>query len=139
MEKGPVELEPGRLGCPDCRHPLVLGLAPFHYKGHNLGAFDDIVCEMRGYGLLTEKGCDDTGEAVAARDDVETLREEYADVEIKVMHAPKAPTVTSSDPSPPRSTAPPPTALKYCRRLPVRQSASWSRIGRLGGICLFAA
>lgn len=38
---------------------------------------------MCGYSLLTEKGYDDTGEDVAARDDIEPLHEEYADVEIR--------------------------------------------------------
>ena len=118
-----MDLEPGKLGCLDCGHPLVPCLAPFCYKGHNLGALDGIVCEMCGYGLPTEKGYYDTGGDVAARDDVEPLHEEYADVEIKVMYAPKAPTVTPADLPPPRSAAPPPTALKHCRRLPVRQNA----------------
>lgn len=99
MEKDPVELEPGKLGCPDCKYPLVPGLTPFYYKGHNLGAFDGIVCEMCGYSLLTEKGYDDKGMAIAAWDNIAPLHEEYADVEIKyVMNAPKTPTVTSSDP-----------------------------------------
>ena len=68
MEKIPVELEPGKLGCPDCRHPLVPGLTPFYYRGDCLGAFEGIVCEMCGFGLLTEKGYEDTGKAISRRD-----------------------------------------------------------------------
>ena len=85
MEKDPVELEPGKLGCPECRYPLVPGLTPFYYKGDKLGAFEGIVCDMCGYALLTEKGYEDTGRAIASWDCVPPLHEAEADVEIKYV------------------------------------------------------
>ena len=66
MDKVPIELEPGLLGCPDCRCPLRPGLVPFYHKGDKLGAFDGIICSMCGYGLLTEKGYDESGKAIEA-------------------------------------------------------------------------
>ena len=66
MDKAPIEIEPGRLACPDCRCPLEPGLLPFYHKGHKLGAFDGIVCTMCGYGLLTEKGYVESGKAIEA-------------------------------------------------------------------------
>ena len=66
VDKVPIELEPGNLGCPDCRCPLEPGLLPFYHKGHKLGAFDGVVCKMCGYGLLTEKGYDESGAAIEA-------------------------------------------------------------------------
>ena len=64
MDKVPIELEPGKLGCPDCKCPLEPGLMPLYHRGHKLGAFDGIVCRMCGYGLLTEKGYDESGAAI---------------------------------------------------------------------------
>ena len=94
MEKDPIELAPGKLGCPDCKHPLVPGLTPFYYRGHNLGAFDGIVCEMCGFGLLTEKGYEDTGRAIEAWDRTLPLYETEIDVAIKyVTNAAKESTV----------------------------------------------
>lgn len=66
VDKVPIELEPGKLGCPDCRCPLEPGLMPFYHKGHKLGAFDGVVCSMCGYGLLSGKGYDESGEAIEA-------------------------------------------------------------------------
>lgn len=85
MEKDPVELAPGKLGCPDCRYPLVPGLTPFYYKGDKLGAFDGIVCEMCGFGLLTEKGYEDTGKAIGAWDRTLPLYETEIDVVVKYV------------------------------------------------------
>lgn len=85
MEKDPVELAPGKLGCPDCRYPLVPGLTPFYYKGDKLGAFDGIVCEMCGYGLLTEKGYEDTGKAIETWDRNSLLYETEIDVVVKYV------------------------------------------------------
>ena len=100
MEKDPVELEPGKLGCPDCRYPLVPGLTPFYYKGDYLGAFDGIVCEMCGFGLLTERGYEDTGKAISRWDHAPPLYEKEDDMEIKyVIGASKASVVTSPDPA----------------------------------------
>ena len=75
----PIELEPGKLGCPDCECPLEPGLLPFYHKGHKLGAFDGIVCRMCGYGLLTEKGYDESGAAIEAFD-AALCMEGYVDV-----------------------------------------------------------
>lgn len=83
MEKDPVELASGELGCPDCRYPLVPGLTPFYYKGHKLGAFDGVVCDMCGFGLLTEKGYEDTGKAIETWDRTSSLYETEIDVVIK--------------------------------------------------------
>lgn len=66
MEKDPIELEPGKLGCPHCRRPLIPGTTPFYYKGRRLGCFDGIVCGACGYALLTENGYEDTGRAIEA-------------------------------------------------------------------------
>lgn len=85
MEKDPVELAPGKLGCPDCRYPFVPGLTPFYYKGDKLGAFDGIVCEMCGYGLLTEKGYEDTGKAIETWDRNSLLYETEIDVVVKYV------------------------------------------------------
>lgn len=86
MEKDPVELAPGKLGCPDCKYPLVPGPTPFYYKGHKLGAFDGIVCEMCGFGLLTEKGYEDTGKAIETWDRAPPpLYEREYDVVIKYV------------------------------------------------------
>ncbi len=85
MEKDSVELAPGKLGCPDCRYPLVPGLTPFYYKGDKLGAFDGIVCEMCGYGLLTEKGYEDTGKAIETWDRNSLLYETEIDVVVKYV------------------------------------------------------
>ena len=84
----PIELEPGKLGCPECECPLEPGLLPFYHKGHKLGAFDGIVCRMCGYGLLTEKGYDESGAAIEAFDTALCM-EGYVDVvETRVTIAP---------------------------------------------------
>lgn len=85
MEKDPVELAQGKLGCPDCKYPLVPGLTPFYYKGDKLGAFDGIVCEMCGFGLLTEKGYEDTGKAIGTWDCTSLLYEAEIDVVVKYV------------------------------------------------------
>ena len=41
---------------------------PFYHRGRKLGAFDGIVCRMCGYGLLTERGYDESGAAIEAFD-----------------------------------------------------------------------
>lgn len=70
MEADPVELAPGKLGCPECRYPLEPSLVPVFHSGAKLGAFDGIACKMCGYGLLTEKGHDDKGRALESLDGV---------------------------------------------------------------------
>ena len=100
MEKIPVELGPVRLGCPDCRYPLVPGPTPFYYKGGFLGAFEGIVCEMCGFGLLTEKGYEGTGRAISRWDHAPPLYEAEADIEIRyVIDASRASVVTPPDPA----------------------------------------
>ena len=100
MEKDPIELAPGKLGCPECRYPLAPGLTPFYYKGHKLGAFDGIVCDMCGFGLLTEKGYEDTGKAMEAWDRTSSLYETEIDVVIKyVSSATKASMVALDGPT----------------------------------------
>ena len=66
VSKVPIDLGAGKLGCPDCECPLEPGLVPFYHKEHKLGAFDGIICRMCGYGLLTEKGYDESGMAIEA-------------------------------------------------------------------------
>lgn len=80
-----MELAPGKLGCPECRYPLVPGLTPFFYKGHKLGAFDGIVCDMCGFGLLTEQGYKDTGKAIETCDRTLPLYTTEIDVVIKYV------------------------------------------------------
>lgn len=68
MKRKPIELAPGKLGCPDCRYPLGPCLVPVYHDGTKLGAFDGMACEMCGYGLLTEKGRSDKGRALEILD-----------------------------------------------------------------------
>ena len=68
MKREPIELAPGKLGCPECRYPLEPSLVPVYHEGSKLGAFDGMACEMCGYGLLTEKGRRDKGRALEALD-----------------------------------------------------------------------
>ena len=68
MKRKPVELVPGKLGCPDCRYPLEPSLVPVYHEGAKIGAFDGMACEMCGYGLLTEKGRTDKGRVLEALD-----------------------------------------------------------------------
>ena len=66
MEQDPVELAPGKLGCPECRRPLEPGQVPIYRDGAKIGAFDGIACSACGYGLLTEKGHGEKGLALEA-------------------------------------------------------------------------
>ena len=66
VDDTPIEIEPGRLGCPQCKTPLVEGETPYHHEGLNIGSFDGLVCETCDYGLLTEKGYEDSDKAIAA-------------------------------------------------------------------------
>ena len=68
MKRKPIELAPGKLGCPNCRYPLEPSSVPVYHDGTKLGAFDGMACEMCGYGLLTEKGHSDKGRALEALD-----------------------------------------------------------------------
>ena len=68
MKRAPIDLEPGRLGCPECRYPLEPRLVPVYLDGARLGAFDGMACEMCGYGVLTEKGRGDRERALKAHD-----------------------------------------------------------------------
>lgn len=59
-------MEPGRLGGPDCRLPLVQDLAQILYGGRNPGSFYCIACESCRHGLRIEKGYENTAVDVAA-------------------------------------------------------------------------
>lgn len=81
MGEYPVELEPGKLGCPRCKTPLVEGEAPCYYEGHVIGMFDGIVCDMCDYGLLTQKGFEESSRFI---DMLESVLPSFASCEIIV-------------------------------------------------------
>ena len=64
MGEFPIEIEPGKLGCPRCKTPLVDGETPCYYKGRSMGLFDGLVCKTCDYGLLSQKGFDDSGKVI---------------------------------------------------------------------------
>ena len=68
MGEFPIALKSGRLGCPRCKTPLVDGEAPCYYKGRNMGLFDGLVCKTCDYGLLNQKGFEDSNKAIEAHD-----------------------------------------------------------------------
>ena len=63
MKRRPIDLAPGKIGCPNCRYPPEAFLAATYRDGAKLGAFDGMACEVCGYGMLTEKGHGDRGRA----------------------------------------------------------------------------
>lgn len=66
-KKDPVQLKSGGFGCPDCSTPLGDGLVPYYLNGNFLGSFDGQICPMCGFGLLSEKGYEDSGKAAKQR------------------------------------------------------------------------
>lgn len=66
MQYDPLEMEPGRLGGPDCRLPLVQYFAQILYGGRNPGSFYCIACESCRHGLRIKKGYENTAVDVAA-------------------------------------------------------------------------
>ena len=65
FEKDPIELKSGELGCPRCITQLVNGKVPYFVFGIRVGEFDGLLCEICRYGLLSEKGYEDSGKKVA--------------------------------------------------------------------------
>ena len=63
-EEDPIELKSGELGCPRCNTQLVNGKVPYFVYGTKLGEFDGLLCEICRYGLLSEKGYEDSGKKV---------------------------------------------------------------------------
>lgn len=90
MEEDPIELSPGKLGCPSCKIPLVDGLTPYYHEGDKIGSFDGIICEMCGYGLLTEKGCEDSINAVKSLGYITTnysIENKYIEIIYQIFNA----------------------------------------------------
>ena len=48
--------ERNQLTCPDCKTQMDKGYVPISLDGFILGAFDGLICQMCGFGLLSEKG-----------------------------------------------------------------------------------
>jgi len=63
-EEDPIELKSGELGCPRCNTQLVNGKVPYFVYGIKVGEFDGLLCEICRYGLLSEKGYEDSGKKV---------------------------------------------------------------------------
>jgi len=63
-DKDPIELKSGELGCPRCLTQLVDGKVPYFVFGTRVGEFDGLLCEICRYGLLSEKGYEDSGKKV---------------------------------------------------------------------------
>ena len=61
MEKEPIQLDSGKIGCPICQTPLIEGSSPYFIKGMKVGEFDSIFCVMCRYSVLTEKGYVESG------------------------------------------------------------------------------
>lgn len=66
-EKDPIQLKSGGFGCPDCSTLLDDGLVPYYLDGNFLGSFDGQICPMCNFGLLSEKGYEDSGKAAYQR------------------------------------------------------------------------
>ena len=64
MGEYPIELEPGKLGCPRCKTQLVDGEAPCYYEGHVIGMYDGMACETCDYALLTQKGFEEAADFI---------------------------------------------------------------------------
>lgn len=60
-DKDPIELKSGELGCPRCNTQLVDGKVPYFVNGDKVGEFDGLLCKICRYGLLSEKGYEDSG------------------------------------------------------------------------------
>jgi len=63
-DEDPIELKSGELGCPRCNTQLVNGKVPYFVYETKVGEFDGLLCEICRYGLLSEKGYDDSGKKV---------------------------------------------------------------------------
>ena len=73
----PIELKSGELGCPRCNTQLVGGKVPYFVNGIKVGEFDGLVCAICSYGLLSEKGYEDSGKKVKEMglDEVDVMTE----------------------------------------------------------------
>jgi len=60
-DKDPIELKSGELGCPRCNTRLVDEKVPYFVNGNKVGEFDGLLCKICRYGLLSEKGYEDSG------------------------------------------------------------------------------
>ncbi len=112
MKRDPIELEPGTLGCPECRYPLEPRLVPVYHDGVKLGAFDGMACEMCGYGLLTEKGRGDRERALEAPDHIPLPYPPAMVVEKYAASSPRASPVTRGDLSVEKTMCSTPTDLQ---------------------------
>jgi len=63
-EEDPIELKSGELGCPRCFTQLVNGTVPYFVFGTRVGEFDGLLCEICRYGVLSEKGYEDSGKKI---------------------------------------------------------------------------
>ncbi len=63
-DQDPIELKSGELGCPRCSTQLVNEKVPYFVNGIKMGEFDGLLCEICRYGLLSEKGYEDSGKKV---------------------------------------------------------------------------
>ena len=64
MEKAPIRLPNGDLGCPYCKTQLVSGKSPYHFEGIRVGAFDSMRCQFCGFYVLSEEGRTDSVNAL---------------------------------------------------------------------------
>lgn len=64
FDQDPIELKSGELGCPRCNTQLINGKVPYFVNGTKVGEFDGLLCEICRYGLLSEKGYDDSGKKI---------------------------------------------------------------------------
>jgi len=62
MDKAPIQLGSGKLGCPICQTPLIEKNAPYLIREIKVGEFNSLLCEMCRYSVLTEKGYEDSEE-----------------------------------------------------------------------------
>jgi len=76
-DEDPIELKSGELGCPRCNTQLVDGKVPYFVNKTKVGEFDGLVCEICNYGLLSEKGYEDSGKKVKEMglDEVDVMTE----------------------------------------------------------------
>jgi len=57
----PIELKSGELGCPRCSTQLTEGNVPYFVNKTKVGEFDGLLCKICRYGVLSEKGYENSG------------------------------------------------------------------------------
>ncbi len=62
LDKDPIQINNDKLGCPDCKTPLISGGVPMKCKRLPIGDFDGLKCPKCKYVVLTEKGYKDMDE-----------------------------------------------------------------------------